>query len=404
MDHLISPSKLQRNIRELFILSFPGVAPWSHRWPLKAAITSGPSTASQSQLALSISMSRWSKCTLVCLLRVDFSHRWPLKAVTLGPNTAKQSRSILSTCMSWCTMVSLLLMMVVVLVSPVSHYDPTGGHQRPPPPRVRAPPGSRAQIVAKRTSRDLVLLLCKVILSKHRFSRELRTCFQQWPDPAVAIDVEVIQWSFSPCRSASVGGTKSLFGEAVIHVSSGQQALSKTEAGHVIWVDLRTWWWWWGRREPPLIVVDQLKQYLRPVFGKQGKQRKAPLKWATATIALCLHGLLRIILETKIQDEKLWQLPKSAQIAKYLTFKPCAERKEQVGGIIRSLATFYSASTAGWVADENAQKLWILGASQVNSQGGKYSNVSFTFRTSCPCFLDKTVQVFNAEYFGGQIP
>jgi len=39
--------------------------------------------------------------------------------------------------------------------------------------------GSRAQIVAKRTSRDLVLLLCKVILSKHRFSRELRTCFQQ---------------------------------------------------------------------------------------------------------------------------------------------------------------------------------------------------------------------------------
>ena len=202
-----------------------------------------------------------------------------------------------------------------------------------------------------------------------------------------------------------------LGGRAVIHVSSGQQALSKTEASHVIWVDLRTepglrwwWWWWWGRREPPLIVVDQLKQYLRPVFGKQGKHRKAPSKWAKATIALCVHGLLRIILETKIQDEKLWQLPKSAQIAQYLTFKLCAEGKEQVGGIIRSLATFYSASTAGWVADENAQKLWILGASQVNSQGGKYSNVSFTFRTSCPCFLDKTVQVLNAEYFGGQIP
>ena len=52
-------------------------------------------------------------------------------------------------------------------------------------------------------------------------------------------------------------------------------------------------------------------------------------------------------LETKIQDERLWQLPKSAQIAQYLTFKLCAERKEQVGGIIRSLATFYSASTAG---------------------------------------------------------
>ena len=282
-------------------------------------------------------------------------------------------------------------MMVVVLVSPVSHYDPTGGHQRPPPPRTRAPPGSRAQIVAKRTSRDLVLLLCKVILSKHRFSRELRTCFQQWPDP----DVEVIQWSSSPCRSTSGGGTKSLFGEAVIHVSSGQQALSKTEAGHVIWVDLRTepglrwwWFWWWGRREPPLIVVDQLKQYLRPVFGKQGKHRKAPSKWAITTIELRLHGLLKISVEIKIRDDKLWQLPKSAQIAQYLTFKPCAERKEQVGGIIRSLATFYSASTAGWVADENAQKLWILGASQVNSQGGKYSNVSFTFRTSCPCFLD----------------
>jgi len=52
--------------------------------------------------------------------------------------------------------------------------------------------------------------------------------------------VEVIQWSFSPCRCTSGGGTKSLFGEAVIHVSGGQQALSKTEAGHVIWVDLRT--------------------------------------------------------------------------------------------------------------------------------------------------------------------
>ena len=162
------------------------------------------------------------------------------------------------------------------------------------------------------------------------------------------------QWSFSPCRSASGGGSKSLFGEAVIHVSSGQQALSKTEAGHVIWVDLRTepglwwwWWWWWGRREPPLIVVDQLKQYLRPVFGKQGKHRKAPSKWAITTIELRLHGLLKISVEIKIRDDKLWQLPKSAQIAQYLTFKPCAERKEQVGGIIRSLATFYSASTAG---------------------------------------------------------
>ena len=222
MNHLSSPSKLQRNIVELFILSFPDVTPWSHRWPLKAAITTGPSIARQSQPALSISMSWWSKCTLVWLLRV-VSHRWPLKAA-------------LSIFMSWCSMVSLLMMLVVVPVSPVSHYDPTGGHQRPPPPRTRAPPGSRAQIVAKRTSQDLVLLLCKVILSKHRFSRELRTCFQQWPDS----DVEVIQWSFSPCRSSSGGGTRSLFGEAVIHVSSGQQALYKTEASHVIWVDLRT--------------------------------------------------------------------------------------------------------------------------------------------------------------------
>ena len=199
MDHLISPSKLQRNIVQLFIISCPAVPLWPHRWPLKSAISS----PRQSHPALSISMSWWSKCTLVWLLRV-VSHRWPLKAATLGPNTAKQSRSTLSTCMSWCSMVSLLMMVVVVLVSPVSHYDPTGGHQRPPPPRTRAPPGSRAQIVAKRTSRDLVLLLCKVILSKHRFSRELRTCFQQWPDPGVAIDVEVIHSGVSALAALQV--------------------------------------------------------------------------------------------------------------------------------------------------------------------------------------------------------
>ena len=179
-------------------MSCQGVSLWSQ------VTTKGchHSTARQSQPALSISMSWWSKCTLVWLLRV-VSHRWPLKAATLGPNTAKQSRSTLSTCMSWCSMVSLLMMLVVVLVSPVSHYDPTGGHQRPPPPRTRAPPGSRAQIVAKRTSRDLVLLLCKVILSKHRFSRELRMFSAvTWPDLGVALDVEVIHSGVSALLAA----------------------------------------------------------------------------------------------------------------------------------------------------------------------------------------------------------